>query len=112
MCICNIILFFFIFLIFQNLKKAKIKFNSFVKEEKFYEYSKLMKRFIRHLKIESLKNVPNIIIGLFSKLSMKEKNKLNKIEKKNPLNLKDNNENENGNKDKKHKEILYGKKKK
>ena len=48
-----------------NVPMTKLKFHYFIKHDKFYPLSSMVNRFIGHCKNELIKNVGNIISGLF-----------------------------------------------
>ena len=50
-----------------NVPTTRLKFNTFIKNEKFYPLKAMISRFLGHCKKELLQNTPNIISGVFSK---------------------------------------------
>ena len=66
----------------------------FLKYEKFYPFSSMIQRFVGHCKKELIKNVPNILSGMFSS---------KKYSYKNP-------EKEDDNEDKEKRKLLFGNK--
>jgi hypothetical protein len=48
-----------------NVPMTKLKFHYFIKHDKFYPLGSMVNRFIGHCKKELIKNVGNIISGLF-----------------------------------------------
>ena len=77
---------------FFNVPLTKLNLGYFLKNEKFYPFSSMIQRFVGHCKKELIKNVPNILSGMFSS---------KKYSYKNP-------EKEDDNEDKEKRKLLFG----